>query len=117
MRTIWKILVAGLALSSAACTTQARSVTHMRVAKDKAYIAYAEWDEGLLTGFTGSNDRSRVKRCEIAEDNSMKCEEDADINRLLNPQEQGAAPAPAAPAEAAPAESAPAPEGEQPTAS
>ena len=93
----------------------------MRVAKDKAYIAYAEWDEGLLTGLTGHNDRSRVKRCEIAEDNSMKCEEDADINQLLNPQEGGAKPPaakpPAEPAEPAPAEGEPAPEGEQPSAS
>jgi len=52
-----------------------------------------------------------VKRCVVNTDNTLKCEEDADMNRILNPQEDnGPAPAPqkaAPPAEAAP-EAAPA---------
>ncbi len=112
MRIITNTVLLGILLSTMACATQRRSVTHIRVDKDKAYLAYAEWDQGMLTGITGSNDRSRVKRCVINTDNTLKCEEDADVNRILNPQEDnGPAPAPQSatpPAEAAPAEAAPA---------
>lgn len=110
MRIISTTLLLAVCLSSLACVQQRRSVTHMRVQNDKAYVAYAEWDDGMFTGITGTNDRSRVKRCLINPDNTMKCAEDADVNRVLNPQEDnGPAPAPA-PAEPAPAEEAPAEE-------
>lgn len=105
MKTLNTMLVLGLILGTAACASTRRSVTHVRVESDKAYVAYAEWEEGY---FVGSNDRSRVKRCAINADNTMKCEEDADINAILNPDEEQpppsakkAAPKPEAPPPAA----------------
>ena len=109
MKLIYSLLAVALLSTATGCSKQYRAITHVRVHKDKAYLAYAERDEGGVMG--ASNDRSRVKRCEILPDNALKCEEDADVNRLLNPQEEGGAPAPApapAPAADAPAADAPA---------
>lgn len=106
MKKHTSLFLLGVLVFASGCATTRRSVTHVRVEKDKAFIAYAEWDEGFMVG---SNDRSRVKRCSINADNSLTCAEDADINHVLNPQEDPA-PAPAekkpAPAEEAPAEGA-----------
>ncbi len=93
MKTLRLIGLVALAFTSIGCSTTYRSVTHVRIENDKAYLAYAEWEGGPLTAFTGTKDRSRVKRCLINPDNSMKCEEDADINHVLNPQETPAPPA------------------------
>ena len=99
-------------LCASGCATTHRAVTHVRVEKDKAYVAYAEWDEGAFS----KNERSRVKRCSINQDNSMACEEDADINRVLNPQEAGGEPAPAEPAPASEPAPAAAPAADAPPA-
>ncbi len=93
MKTLRLFGLVALAFTSIGCSTTYRSVTHVRIENDKAYLAYAEWEGGPFTAFTGTNDRSRVKRCLINPDNSMKCEEDADINHVLNPQETPAPPA------------------------
>ena len=90
------LILATLSVSTG-CVSQRRSVSHVRIESDRAYVAYAEWDAGPLTFITGTKDRSRVKRCLISPDNSMTCEEDADVNAALNPQEAGkSGPKPAA---------------------
>lgn len=118
MKIIHSLVVLGILLGASGCAQQRRAVTHIRIQKDKAYLAYAEWDEGFFTGLTGAKDRSRVKQCSIEADNSLKCAESASINSLLNPDEAGSAPAPAAEAPATPpaASEAPAEDGAAPEA-
>lgn len=103
------LLAVSVLLSTLGCASTRRSVTHVRVEHDKAYVAYAEWEDGGLTFITGSKDRSRVKRCAINPDNTLSCEEDADINAILNPQEGNAPPPRAAAKKKAVAEEAPPP--------
>lgn len=110
MKIIQSLVVLGIVLGATGCAQQRRAVTHIRIQKDKAYLAYAEWDEGFFTGITGAKDRSRVKQCSIEPDNSLKCTESASINALLNPDEAGSEPAAPAPAPA------PAPASEEPVA-
>lgn len=113
MKLSLPLLMVSVAMLGSGCASTRRSVTHIRVDGQKAFVAYAEWDHDFLAA---STDRSRVKRCAVNPDNSLACEEDADINHVLNPQEDAspppkpaAAPAPEAAPEAAPAASEAAP--------
>jgi len=80
------VLLVGVVLFASGCVSTRRAVTHVRVESDKAFIAYAEWDQGFLSSFFGAKDRSRVKRCAINPDNSLNCVDAEDINRVLNPE-------------------------------
>lgn len=72
-------LVAGLTLAATAvgCAPPVRTVTHISTWSTEAgnyiYVAYAE-DKNV----------SRVKRCLIEADNSIKCEDQESLNALLN---------------------------------
>lgn len=101
MNAVTTLVTGLLVLSTLGCSSVRRSVTHVRIEKDNAYVAYAEWKDGGFTFITGSDDHSRVKNCKIQPDNSATCEEDADINAILNPQD--GAPPPAAKKKAPPA--------------
>lgn len=86
MRILYtSVLLVGVILMASGCISTRRSVTHVRIVDDKAFIAYAEWDQGFMSSIFGGKDRSRVKRCAINTDNSLNCEEAEDINKLLNP--------------------------------
>lgn len=68
-----------LAAASVGCAPPVRTVTHISAWSTDAgkyiYVAYAE-DANV----------SRVKRCLIEEDNSLKCEDQDALNKLLNDQ-------------------------------
>ncbi len=74
-------LVAAFALAATAvgCAPPVRTVTHVSAWSTDAgkyiYVAYAE-DQNV----------SRVKRCLIEADNSLKCEDQDALNKLLNEQ-------------------------------
>ncbi|HWV39476.1 MAG TPA: hypothetical protein VN033_13485 [Vulgatibacter sp.] len=85
MKTLLITALLGVTVLASGCTSTRRSITHVRTESDKAYIAYAEWDQGLGTWISGTNDRSKVKRCSINPDNSLSCEEAEELNALLNP--------------------------------
>lgn len=82
MKTVYLAALLCVVMFATGCASTRRSVTHVRIESDKAYIAYAEWEQSFLGA---SNDRSRVKRCSINPDNSLACDEAEDINKLLNP--------------------------------
>lgn len=68
-----------LAATAVGCAPPVRTVTHISTWSTDAgkyiYVAYAE-DKMV----------SRVKRCLIAEDNSIQCEDQEALNKLLNEQ-------------------------------
>lgn len=67
------------AVTAVGCAPPVRTVTHISTWSTDAgkylYVAYAE-----------DNNVSRVKRCLIEADNSIKCEDQDAINKLLNDQ-------------------------------
>lgn len=68
-----------LAATAIGCAPPVRTVTHISGwstdAGNYIYVAYAE-DQNV----------SRVKRCLVEADNSIKCEDQDSINKLLNEQ-------------------------------
>ena len=86
MKTLFVTILLGVTVLATGCASTRRSVTHVRTESDKAYIAYAEWNQGFFVGWlTGKNERSLVKRCSINTDNSLTCGEAEELNALLNP--------------------------------
>ncbi len=104
------------ALVLGACTVEKRVVTAKHWANPSLYyLAYFEWEETYFLVFNWfHNDWSKIKRCNVRDDNTMACVDEQEAQMILNPQHTGevdrtsGAPAEAAPAEAAPAEAAPA---------
>ena len=74
-----KVLALGLALSgtAAGCTTTVRAVTHVGAygPKDQPY---------LYIGYAENKDVSRVRKCTVKPDNAIDCQEQGEVNKLLN---------------------------------
>jgi len=107
------ILCAFAAFMLGACTVEKRVITARHWANDTIYYtAYFEWEETNFGLFVWMHDDwTKIKRCNLRDDNTMACVDEQEAQVILNPQHEGevertsGAPAEAAPAEAAPAES------------
>lgn len=106
-----------VALMLGACTVEKRVVTAKHWANPALYyVAYFEWEETYfpVLGFTWfHNDWSKIKRCNVRDDNTLACLDEQEAQMILNPQHTGevdrtsGAPAEATPAEATPTEATP----------
>ncbi|MBI5526277.1 MAG: hypothetical protein HY897_08075 [Deltaproteobacteria bacterium] len=82
------IVVAALAVAFlSACGQTVRSVTHTSwwetSGGSRVYVCY--W-EGSCSGFGGcSKGESKIKKCDVQADNTLKCEQMTEAEKVLNP--------------------------------
>ena len=77
MSAFTKIVLLGLALAAPACGSVQRSVTHIsNWSGPKGEYFYVAYAENEMT--------SRIKLCHIHDDNTVTCDDQPEVDRLLN---------------------------------
>jgi uncharacterized lipoprotein len=82
-------LIAGALLVSglSACSSNTKFVTHIHEQNDTTfYLAYTDYTKGMM-GLTSSF-TANVRKCDKHPDKTVTCVEQADLNRLLNAENQ-----------------------------
>ncbi len=102
-RIAFSFLFAGV-LASGGCAQTSRYVTAEHWHDDNnVFIAYSEYTKTNFVVASTGRSTAHVMLCRVQADNKADCRPQTAVDRLLNPDEKIADPAPAA--EAAPAES------------
>lgn len=85
MKKISMILALFSALLLCGCSTTVRKVSTIHHEGNYGYFAY--W-EGECSDWMGcSTGQSRIKRCNINDDNTATCVDETAANRILNPHQ------------------------------
>lgn len=77
-----KLLIAtgAAVIFSSGCMTARFVTTQTWVGNETLFVAYTEWNEQLLS----NSFESKILRCVRQEDNALKCEDEKEVNDLLN---------------------------------
>ncbi len=76
------VLLGAALLVFAGCGAERRFVTALYWSTSKrVYIAYTEAKGGMM----GQTSKAKILKCDVNDDNSMACAEQADADRALNP--------------------------------